>query len=250
MLAGVVALGVGCAGGGHPHAGLFGPADAAATGQVSPVTGFGARERTTVTITSTDARGVRWRSVTRLTADASGRSEFDAGTLIAAMKPLDPAPAGAYFWGAGNQAFRVPAGGASIAVFRRLAQYPVHVEPVHTDGLVGTFYNPAVAGRHSAVLVIGGSEGGLPGPHYPYALAGEGHPVLALAYFKAQGLPSVMAELAHDTFSHALQSCSNRDHFVGRGIPDEPYARHDDQMRSDEQVYASFFAATLELLGH
>ena len=54
-------------------------------------------DRVAATVTSTDARWVRWRSVTPLTADEHGRLVFDAGSLIGVMRPVDPAPAGAYF---------------------------------------------------------------------------------------------------------------------------------------------------------
>ena len=44
--------------------------------------------------------------------------------------------------------------------------------------------------RRPAVLIIGGSQGGLSSPLLAAALAGHGYPVLTIAYFAAPGLPA------------------------------------------------------------
>src|SRR5579875_3826473 len=56
---------------------------------------------------------------------------------------------------------------------------------VHEDGLVGVLYKPASPDRHPAVLVLGGSEGGLyPQVNEAALLASHGYAALGLAYFQ------------------------------------------------------------------
>lgn len=202
LMGGLVA---GCSG--SSNARLSVASGVAAIGQPSPVTvtGLSPDRTVTVTVTSTDAQGVRWRSAITLRSDARGRLAFDAGTLIADMTPLGASPAGAYFWDASNRPFRVSVGGASATVWRRLAPHPIRSVPVTADGLVGRFFSTDVPGRHSAVLLIGGSEGGQPGPLVPAVLAGYGHPVLALAYFKAPGLAKTLRQVPLEYFATALK---------------------------------------------
>ena len=75
-----------------------------------------------------------------------------------------------------------------------LARHPVapdvEVTPVRENGLVGMFYRPASDQPLPAMLVMGGSGGGLLGPDsYPGGLASRGYAVLALAYFGIEGRP-------------------------------------------------------------
>jgi hypothetical protein len=76
---------------------------------------------------------------------------------------------------------------------------------VAQKGLVGEFYAPPTPGRHPAILVLGGSEGGLQGS-VPLArrLANEGYATFALAYFGAPGLPDQLDLLPVEYFRTAL----------------------------------------------
>ena len=72
-------------------------------------------------------------------------------------------------------------------------------------GFVGTMYTPAASGASSsAVLMLGGSEGGLPLTQ-PEALASRGHPALALAYFGVPGVPSTLTDIPLEYFATALR---------------------------------------------
>lgn len=72
-------------------------------------------------------------------------------------------------------------------------------------GFVGTLYSPArTAASTSAVVVLGGSEGGLP-VSLPEALASRGHPTLAVAYFGVPGLPRTLASIPLEYFVTALR---------------------------------------------
>ena len=78
---------------------------------------------------------------------------------------------------------------------------------VQGEGVVGNWWvPPAAAGRRPAVLVLGGSEGGLgPGAaREAQALAREGYAVLQLAYFGAPGQPKVLKLIPLETFDRGL----------------------------------------------
>jgi dienelactone hydrolase len=62
----------------------------------------------------------------------------------------------------------------------------VTVKLLDEDGLRGAWFLPPGDGPHPAVIVLGGSEGGLPVRSAAPLLASHGYATLALAYF---GLP-------------------------------------------------------------
>lgn len=72
--------------------------------------------------------------------------------------------------------------------------------------LVGNFYVGAGDGRHPAILLLGGSEGGLgaAGDGQARQLAKEGLAVLALAYYRLPGQPERFEEIPLETFTGAL----------------------------------------------
>ncbi|HXE09158.1 MAG TPA: acyl-CoA thioesterase/bile acid-CoA:amino acid N-acyltransferase family protein [Acidobacteriaceae bacterium] len=81
---------------------------------------------------------------------------------------------------------------------------PPDIQKVHlTGGLHGTLYLPGGAGRHPGVLVVGGSEGGLPAPKAIW-LASHGYAALALAYFHYEGLPAQLQNIPLEYFGEAL----------------------------------------------
>lgn len=195
---------------------------------VLPIVVSGLRPNTAVTLR---ARGGApdnpWTSSATFTADAGGRVDLarmapDAGSY----KEVDPM---GLFWSASRvnvdeagwsdsgkaaaaaEAWTLSAetGGTVVATatLRRRAVAPgVRVTPVRTSGLVGSFYEPARAGRHPAILVLGGSGGGLPPPLGPAGgLASHGYAVLALAYFGAPGLPRTLSNIPLEYFATALQ---------------------------------------------
>lgn len=72
-------------------------------------------------------------------------------------------------------------------------------------GLVGTLYSPAHPSPATpAVMVLGGSEGGLPASQ-PAALASRGHVALAVAYFGLPGLPKTLTRIPLEYFATALR---------------------------------------------
>ena len=90
-----------------------------------------------------------------------------------------------------------------------LARHPVapdvEVTPVQENGLVGMFYRPAGDRPLPALLVMGGSGGGMLGPEsYPGGLASQGYAVLALAYFGIEGRPAQLRLQPLEYFQSAL----------------------------------------------
>jgi uncharacterized protein len=55
------------------------------------------------------------------------------------------------------------------------------------------------------VLLLGGSEGGLPSPLVADMLAGQGYDVLGVGYFGLPGLPSTLSGIPLEYFARALR---------------------------------------------
>jgi pimeloyl-ACP methyl ester carboxylesterase len=64
---------------------------------------------------------------------------------------------------------------------------------------------PTGARRRPAILVLGGSEGGVPGPLATDPLAIHNHAALALGYFKLRGLPQQLSRIPLEYFERALE---------------------------------------------
>ena len=74
------------------------------------------------------------------------------------------------------------------------------------DGLLANFYPAPNPGRQPAILVLGGSEGGLGSEMtgLARALQGEGYAALHLAYHRGPGLPARMVDMPLERFERAL----------------------------------------------
>jgi dienelactone hydrolase len=75
--------------------------------------------------------------------------------------------------------------------------------------LRGTLFLPPGKDRHPGVLVLGGSEGGLPSRRAAW-LASHGFAALALAYFRYEDLPRELAGIPLEYFGRALTWMANR----------------------------------------
>jgi dienelactone hydrolase len=94
---------------------------------------------------------------------------------------------------------------AQATIRRRSVAEQVRVTPLRTNGLVGTFYEPAGGGPHPAMIVLGGSEGGIPrSVGHAGGLASRGYAALALAYFGAEGLPHMLSDIPLEYFGSAM----------------------------------------------
>lgn len=99
---------------------------------------------------------------------------------------------------------------ASSQVERRFVDEAVSYERIDHPELVGALYRPAGDPPHPTVVVVNGSEGGLPNDRVPKALASgtgdvDGVAVLSLAYFGAEGLPDSLEGVPLEYFETALK---------------------------------------------
>ena len=77
---------------------------------------------------------------------------------------------------------------------------------VRDDGLLGAFYMPEGTARRPALLVLGGSEGGLSASSgVGVSFAKQGYAVLALAYFMEDGLPQSLENIPLEYFDKAVE---------------------------------------------
>jgi len=81
----------------------------------------------------------------------------------------------------------------------------VSIVAVRDYGLVANFYLPKTSGKHPAVIVIGGSEGGIWwADRWGEPLAARGYAVLSLAYFGMEKLPAQLEEIPLEYFKKAI----------------------------------------------
>ena len=185
-------------------------------------TGLPPNERLTIRAELVAGADARWTSQADFVADSQGRidtsqqppvagsySELSSMGLIWSMTPSSrKTPRYLPPRGFGVQAteFRLMRGNAQLAS-ARLEQMPIAegVERVilHDDGLRGTLFLPPGKERHPGVLVLGGSEGGMPSRRAAW-LASHGFAALALAYFRYEDLPKSLAGIPLEYFGQAL----------------------------------------------
>jgi pimeloyl-ACP methyl ester carboxylesterase len=72
------------------------------------------------------------------------------------------------------------------------------------DGFAGLYYAPPKP-RKPAILLFGGSEGGLQTGFLAATLAAQGFPTLAIAYFGYPGLPKILHHIPLEYFAKALR---------------------------------------------
>ncbi len=93
---------------------------------------------------------------------------------------------------------------AGVLAVPASGQEPRRVE-VTTDGLVAHLFTPVEPGPRPAVLLVGGSGGGIGWQDwYAELLAREGFTALALAYFRMDGLPAELERIPLEYFERAL----------------------------------------------
>jgi dienelactone hydrolase len=94
---------------------------------------------------------------------------------------------------------------ATDTVRRRAVTPDVRIRQMRELGLFGVLYRPPGDEPHPAVLVLGGSGGGLPqAADAPGGLASRGYVVLSLAYFGVNGLPQELRDIPLEYFKRAL----------------------------------------------
>jgi dienelactone hydrolase len=191
------------------------------------ITGLEPDRPVTVTATATDAVGVAWSASADFRVGGDGRLSLDEAPvggsysgadpmgLFRFMTTEDPRSLGfaAPLSGAYDVRLEAAVEGETVARATVTRQGPAAVGVTATsltvpvDGVHGTVFLPKdTTSRRPALLVFGGSEGGLSYPVQLKAalLAAHGYPTLALAYFRAPGLPQDLAAIPLEYFRQAL----------------------------------------------
>ena len=195
------------------------------------VEGAEPREIVSVEVRVTDAAGARWRSAASFRADDEGSIDLDRAApasgdydgvwgmgLVSSLRPVRSLAV--FEWDDQRPlSFEVRARStgeeAATAVARRLSPHRLTTIrlTLARDGFLGEYVQPVVAGRRTAVLVLGGSDGGLS----PYSLdlarslAARGYPSLAVAYHGGEpGLPDYLYRIPLEYFAKALRWLERR----------------------------------------
>ena len=184
-------------------------------------------ERITIEAALVDGAEQTWASQAEFKADAQGNVDVSkqapiAGSykevsgmgLIWSMRPT--AKNVSIYRPAQNLAlqiiqFRLLKNGSQVAT-AQLEQLHV-AEGVRrtrlTGELHGTMFVPNTPGRHPAVLVLGGSEGGVPILKAAW-LASHGFAAVALAYFRFEDLPPLLEAIPLEYFGRAISWMMNQ----------------------------------------
>jgi dienelactone hydrolase len=179
-----------------------------------------------------DGAGARWASEAEFIADAQGvvdtskqapvtgsYQEISALGLVWSMKPA----------GSGAGRYNPPRDlGAQTVEFRLIRNAAVvsttHLEQIavtdfvgqvslHEGALRGLLFVPPGMGPHSAILVLGGSDGGIPARRAAW-FASHGYATLALAYIRFDDLPRELAGIPLEYFSQALVWMARRPEII------------------------------------
>lgn len=183
-----------------------------------------------------DRHGEPWRSWATFRAGAEGQVDVtrqapltgtyagsDAGGLLWSMRPReDLSPA---FFETPPEGYRVTLQVRhkgqvveEVCVLRRARLPHLRDEEVREEGLHGTLFSlPGQEDLRGAVLMLGGSEGGLYDTRAAL-LASEGFLVLNLAYFGLPGLPASLINIPLEYFHRALRHLRSRPEVAGRRV--------------------------------
>ena len=195
--------------------------------------GLNPGERVTLAAQLTDGAGERWSAKADFAADAQGAVDTGKQAPVAgSYKSISPM---GLIWSMRPESKRVSAyaavrgEGSQIIDFQLLrrgqflsqakleqvfAADGVRRIPVRDGSLRGVLFVPAGAGPHPGVLVVGGSEGGLPQRPAVW-LASHGFAALALAYFRYEDLPRQLEGIPLEYFGLALEWMSRRPEISG-----------------------------------
>ena len=191
------------------------------------VSGVAPDANVTLRASATDAQKHEWKSEATFVADAHGIVD------VTKSAPLSGSYSGAdamgLFWSmtaSGNLpvfargtmrsydvTFEALVDGAIVGsanVTRQIVAPDVTVTDVHDGDVVGRYYAPRVTGKQPAILVVTGSNGGIP-ERYVQLLASHGYAVLAQAFFKAPGLSDELVEAPIEILEHGLKWLSARE---------------------------------------
>ena len=177
------------------------------------VAGLKSRQKATITFAGSSSDGLKWQGHQTARANARGVLSLPDDYLIARMHAQGVH--GVTYDFPDRLKIRVSAAGARATAtadrhsfspdsFSSSFEYPTGV------GFYAAWDRPPGVRRHTAILLFGGSEGGLSNSALADALVAHGYPVLQLAYFGEPGLPSTLTRIPLEYFEHALRWLARR----------------------------------------
>jgi dienelactone hydrolase len=173
------------------------------------VTELSPGERLTITAFGHSRLGKVWRTVIAARADAAGAVDLENVYLLGRLRPIRPPAADDYLLWEQHLTIAARAHGTTRTVHADRILTPASVsvtdERPAKVGFYGEWFTPQGARRHTAILLLGGSEGGQPSYLTASMLAARGYPVLALAYFREPGLPAALENIPLEYFRRALE---------------------------------------------
>jgi dienelactone hydrolase len=199
-------------------------------------TGCQPNEHLTIHAELTDGADAHWASQAEFIADSQGNidtskqpavagsyKEVSSMGLIWSMKPssgnTDRYQPPRDF-GVQTIDFRLIRGSAQLAAASleqtSLAEGVERVR-LHDGSLRGTLFLPPGNSPHPGILVLGGSEGGMPARRAAW-FASHGYAALALAYFRFDDLPRELAGIPLEYFGQALSWMAHRPEITGDRI--------------------------------
>lgn len=184
-------------------------------------TGLQPNEHVSIQAELVDGESHTWASQAEFAADAQGVVDtsiqapvngsyrgVSAAGLVWSMRPTEkhvPSYRPPRDLGPQVIEFRLVSEGRQVAN-ARLEQMMVAsgVQRIKLEGQIhGVLFLPNTNGPHPGVLVLGGSEGGLPRGRAAW-LASRGYAALALAYFRYEDLPPLLEGIPLEYFGNAL----------------------------------------------
>lgn len=194
------------------------------------VDGLRPHQQATLTASAVDAFRVRWFSRTTFVASSTGVVDTRQRPVSGSYDDIDPmgvidrmAPTSK---GADEVVFIAPAKGYRVTLMVSVSDRPVAHTTIFRsalfhesergyrlphDGIYANLYLPDhSAGRQPAVLLFGGSGGGLTQTFEAQLLAAHGYAAMALAYFNAPGLPTQLDRIPLEYFVKALHVLRNQ----------------------------------------
>jgi dienelactone hydrolase len=187
------------------------------------VTGLAPGQHATIRSELTDGADVPWAAHADFVADGEGSIVDPSMGLVWSMMPA--AKNATTYVSPRNLApqtieFQLVVNGKKAAAAQleqdTLAE-GVRREPVREGDLRGMLFVPAGAERHPGVLVVGGSNGGVPSRQAAW-LAAHGFVAFALAYFHYEDLPPMLEAIPLEYFQHGLGWLSKRPEVSGERL--------------------------------
>ncbi|MEI6621542.1 MAG: acyl-CoA thioesterase/bile acid-CoA:amino acid N-acyltransferase family protein [Actinomycetes bacterium] len=201
------------------------PPDPTLLDQPLPITVSGLAPGTSVELATTtvDMMGNLWRAHARFVADDGGTVDTataapadgdytvgDPGGLLWGMRFATPDATPALFIPAnGPTGFSVEAkiGTTSLTTtaVRQTLPRDVTVQSIDEDGVVGRLLVPAGPGPFPAIVLFGGSEGGIDS-HFSNAavLASHGYLALTAGYFRVEGMPTSLVQIPLESLARSV----------------------------------------------